>query len=413
MDIKNIAAEVLELEGAELLSAAKRLEKSDFEKVVNLIAESVGGSSGENGGVGDFGEGAECESSAAENGESCGGKNDSTNAKNAPKSSVNGESCGNKNTAICGAKNNANGESAANCGSESTTESSPPNPRESSARLVLLGVGKSGLIAQKIAATLSSTGTPSIFIHPTEAMHGDLGAITSADLALPISYSGESSEVLAIMPHLKSRAKATITMTKSRESSLSKMGDFWLDIAVSREVCPLNVAPTSSTTLTLAVGDALAVALMKKRGFGEGDFARFHPGGSLGRRLFVKIKDLMQKENLPIQNASITLREAIIAMSAGKLGSVLLTENGRLVGMLSDGDLRRAMMSQNFSLDAPAIAYATRNPRLCDDENTLAFEVLRIIEEAKIQLLIITDKGGKIRGVVHLHRLVEAGFTRI
>lgn len=280
----------------------------------------------------------------------------------------------------------------------------------SNGRLIVMGVGKSGLVGAKISATLSSTGTPSFFIHPTEAMHGDLGAIYKDDIILVISYSGESDEIINIMPHIKRLSKSIITMTKDKNSTISKMGDYFLDISVTKEACPLNIAPTSSTTLTLALGDVLAVCLMKIRNFKENDFAKFHPGGSLGKRLFVKIKDLMQKENLPIVSKDICLRDAIIKMTNGKLGSVLIAENDILIGILSDGDLRRAMMKDDFSLEKKAIQYASINPKICDDENTLAYEILHLIEDSKIQLLIITNKDKKIKGVIHLHKLIEAGI---
>ncbi len=277
-------------------------------------------------------------------------------------------------------------------------------------RVVVIGVGKSGLVGQKIAATLSSTGTPSFFIHPTEAMHGDLGMIDKNDIILAISYSGKSDELSSLMPHLKRLSHKIITMTKDKNSPISKQGDYFLDISVSKEACPLNIAPTSSTTLTLALGDAIAICLMKKRNFKDSDFAAFHPGGSLGKRLFVKIKDLMQKENLPIVSKNVTLKEAIIKMTNGKLGSVLIAENNKLIGMLSDGDLRRAMLRDDFNLGAKAIDYATKNPKICDDENTLAFDILHLIEDSKIQLLIITNKNKEIKGAIHIHKLVEAGI---
>ncbi|MBR7118035.1 MAG: KpsF/GutQ family sugar-phosphate isomerase [Helicobacteraceae bacterium] len=277
-------------------------------------------------------------------------------------------------------------------------------------KVIVTGVGKSGLIGQKIAATLASTGTPSFFIHPTEAMHGDLGMISKDDIVLAISHSGESDELSSLMPHLRRLSYKIITMTKSINSSISKQGDYFIDISVSKEACPLNIAPTSSTTLTLALGDAIAICLMKKRSFKDSDFAAFHPGGSLGKRLFVKIKDLMQKENLPIISKDITLKDAIIKMTNGKLGSVLIAENNKLIGILSDGDLRRAMLRDDFDLDKKALDYATKNPKICDDENTLAFDILRLIEDSKIQLLIITDKDKEIKGVIHIHKLVEAGI---
>lgn len=277
-------------------------------------------------------------------------------------------------------------------------------------KVIVTGVGKSGLIGAKIAATLASTGTSSFFLHPTEAMHGDLGMIGKGDVILAISYSGESSELLAILPHLKRFNVPLITMSRDKESSLSRECDAFISIFVDREVCPLNVAPTSSTTLTLALGDALALCLMKRRGFKENDFASFHPGGSLGRRLFVKVGDLMQKEHLPIVAMDIPLREAIIIMSDRRLGSAIVADNGKLVGILSDGDLRRSIMRSDFDLDASVMHYATKTPRYCDNENILASEALKIIEESKIQLLVITDKERQIKGAIHLHRLIEAGI---
>lgn len=277
-------------------------------------------------------------------------------------------------------------------------------------RLIVLGVGKSGHIGAKISATLSSTGTPSFFIHPTEAMHGDLGAIGKNDAILAISYSGESEELLNLMPHLRRLSRGIITMTRSQVSSISKMGDFFIDISIKREACPLNVAPTTSTTLTLALGDALAVCLMKKREFSKNDFANFHPGGSLGRRLFVKISDLMQTQNLPIIDKNTNLRDAILAMSEGKLGNALIAENNKLLAILSDGDLRRAMIRSDFSLESRAIDFATQNPKVCKDSQILAYDALKIIEDSKIQMLVVVDENNAIRGVIHIHKLIEAGI---
>ncbi|PAF42998.1 KpsF/GutQ family sugar-phosphate isomerase [Helicobacter sp. 11S03491-1] len=277
-------------------------------------------------------------------------------------------------------------------------------------KLIVCGVGKSGLIGAKIAATFASTGTPSFFLHPTEAMHGDLGMVGKEDVILAISYSGESQELIAIMSHLKRLSRGIITMSKNAKSSVSKMGDYFIPIPISQEACPLNAAPTSSTTLTLALGDALAVCLMKKRGFKEGDFASFHPGGSLGKRLFVKVKDLMQTENLPIISPDITLKEAIIKMSEARLGNAILAENDKLVGVLSDGDLRRAMMKKDFSLEYPVKNYASMNPKYCENSDWLAVETLKYIEKNKIQFLVITDTNKTIQGAIHLHALISAGI---
>ncbi len=278
-------------------------------------------------------------------------------------------------------------------------------------KLIVTGVGKSGLVGSKIAATFASTGTSSFFLHPTEAMHGDLGMIGAEDAVLAISYSGESEELTRIIPHIKRFDIPLIAMAKSAESTLGKHADIFLSIAVEKEACPLNAAPTSSTTVTMALGDALAVCLMRKRDFKKEDFASFHPGGSLGKRLFVKIKDMMRTRNLPIVGPQTPLREAIVVMSEGRLGNVLIAdEKGRLEGVLSDGDLRRALMREDFSLETPAIAYASTDPKYISDENVLASDALGIIESYKLQHLVITDEERRIRGILHIHDLVEAGI---
>lgn len=279
-------------------------------------------------------------------------------------------------------------------------------------KLVIIGVGKSGLVGAKIAATMASTGTPSFFIHPTEAMHGDLGMIGKEDGVLAISYSGESEELIAILPHLKRHGVKIIAMSKDENSSLASFADVHLDIAVSKEACPLNAAPTSSTTLTMAIGDALAVALMDKRNFQKEDFAYFHPGGSLGKRLFVKVSDIMRVENLPIVSCETILKDAILKMSEGKIGSVIFEADGKLAGVLSDGDLRRALMDKDFSIQNKAFEYACKNPKVIQNAEILAVEALNIIEENKIQLLIVTDKNSVIDGVLHIHDLVEAGIKK-
>jgi arabinose-5-phosphate isomerase len=264
-------------------------------------------------------------------------------------------------------------------------------------KLIVTGVGKSGLIGSKIAATLASTGTPSFFIHPTEALHGDLGMITKDDSVLAISYSGESEELIKILPHIKRFDVALIAMTGNKNSTLARYADVVLDIKVSKEACPLNVAPTSSTTLTLAMGDALAVCLMKKRNFTKEDFASFHPGGSLGKKLFIKVKDLMKKD-FPIANENDTLKE----------GHILFLKDNQVYAILSDGDLRRAMMSDNFNLDEKAINFATKNPKTIN-QNTLASEALQFMENNKIQLLPVVDEN-RVVGVIHIHHLIEAGI---
>ncbi|MEA3417856.1 MAG: KpsF/GutQ family sugar-phosphate isomerase [Campylobacterota bacterium] len=280
-----------------------------------------------------------------------------------------------------------------------------------SGKLIVTGVGKSGLVGAKMAATFASTGTSSFFLHPTEALHGDLGMISKGDTLLAISNSGESEELTKILPHIKRFEIPLIGLTADTDSSLGSYADVMLSIAVEKEACPLGAAPTTSTTLTMAMGDALAVALMQKRGFREEDFASFHPGGTLGRKLFVKIKDLMRIEKLPIIDQETPLKDAIVTMSEGKLGTVLIVdEKGKLAALLSDGDLRRALMKHDFDLSHPAFKYATLNPKSYNNTELLASEALEIIEANRIQLLIITDKEGKIVGILHIHDLVNAGI---
>jgi arabinose-5-phosphate isomerase len=279
-------------------------------------------------------------------------------------------------------------------------------------KLIVTGVGKSGLIGAKMAATFASTGTPSFFLHPTEALHGDLGMIGKEDIVLAISYSGESEELSSILPHIKRFDTPLIGMTKNSSSTLGKYSDLVIDILVEKEACPLDIAPTSSTTLTLALGDALAVCLMRARDFKKSDFASFHPGGALGKKLFVKVSNLMRTDNLPIVSKDTKVKDAIIEISQGRLGTVLVTdEDERLVALVSDGDIRRALLKDDFSLEHNILEYATLDPMTCEDENMLASDALVLIEEKKIQLLVITDKNKKIKGVLHIHTLIEKGIS--
>uniref|UniRef100_UPI0040487708 KpsF/GutQ family sugar-phosphate isomerase n=1 Tax=Aliarcobacter sp. TaxID=2321116 RepID=UPI0040487708 len=281
----------------------------------------------------------------------------------------------------------------------------------SKGKLIVTGVGKSGLVGTKIAATLASTGTSSFFLHPTEAMHGDLGMIGKEDIVLGISYSGESEELVQILPHLKRFNIPLIAMARNENSTLAKYSDIFININVEKEACPLDTAPTSSTTLTMAMGDALAVCLMKKRDFRKEDFASFHPGGSLGKKLFIKVDDLLRKENLPVVSRETKLKDAILIMSEGRLGSVIITdEKNRVVALLSDGDLRRALMNDNFSMDCKVEDIATINPKRLQNKELLASDALQIIEDFKIQLLIVTNENDELVGVLHIHDLIEAGI---
>lgn len=279
-------------------------------------------------------------------------------------------------------------------------------------KLIITGVGKSGLIGAKMAATFASTGTPSFFLHPTEALHGDLGMIGKDDVVIAISYSGESEELSSILPHIKRFKTPLIGMTRDKNSTLGKYSDLVIDVVVQKEACPLDIAPTSSTTLTLALGDALAVCLMKARDFQKSDFASFHPGGALGKMLFVKVSDLMKKDNLPIVSKDTKVKDAILEISQGRLGTVLVADDeNKLVALMSDGDIRRALLQEDFSLEDNVLKYATQNPKTLDDEEILASQALVTIEEMKIQLLVVTDKNKKIKGVLHIHTLIEKGIS--
>ncbi len=278
-------------------------------------------------------------------------------------------------------------------------------------KLIVTGVGKSGLVGAKMAATFASTGTSSFFLHPTEALHGDLGMIGKEDGVLAISYSGESEELSKILPHIKRFDIKLIGMTKDRNSTLAKYSDVVIPIYVEREACPLNIVPTSSTTLTMALGDAIAIALMKMRNFKKEDFASFHPGGALGKRLYVKAKDLMRRENLPLVKENLSLKDALFEMTKGRIGNVIIVDDkGVLKAVLSDGDLRRAMMREHFSMDDPVIKYASKNPKFLENDEILASDVLKIIEDYKLQHMVFTDKEKRVKGVLHIHDLIEAGI---
>lgn len=278
-------------------------------------------------------------------------------------------------------------------------------------KVVVTGVGKSGHIGAKIAATLASTGTPSFFVHPTEAMHGDLGMLQKDDIILAISFSGESDELISIMPHVKRYGNKIIAMAKDKNSSLGKFSDAFIKLDILKEACHIVAAPTVSTTLTLALGDALAVCLMRKNDFKKEDFANFHPGGSLGKRLFLKVKDVMQTDLLPLVKSDVSLKIAIDAMTHGKLGSVLLIdESGSLEAILSDGDLRRALMKESFDINDSAINHATKQPKVITNSDMLAYDALKIIEEYKIQLLVVVDIANKPLGVLHIHELTKLGL---
>ena len=280
-------------------------------------------------------------------------------------------------------------------------------------KVIVVGVGKSGHIGSKIAATLASTGTPSFFLHPAEAMHGDLGMIGKDDAVLAISYSGASEELTKLIPHIKNFGVPIVAMSRSKESQLGRMSDAHIDISVAKEACPLGIAPTSSTTLTLALGDALAVALMQIRGFKKEDFAKFHPAGSLGKRLYLKAEHfLIPAKELPIVEKDTPLKEAIVTMTQGKLGNILIEDGGKLAGIFSDGDLRRSLMREDFDFNKSVGEFMTKHPFTIDDPTILAVDALELIENKRIQLLVVTNKQEQIVGAIHIHDLIAAGVER-
>lgn len=268
-------------------------------------------------------------------------------------------------------------------------------------RLVISGMGKSGHIGAKIAATLASTGTPSFFMHPAEALHGDLGMLTCEDALLAISNSGESEEILRLIPSIKMRKIPLIAMSGKANSTLAKESDYFLNVSVAQEACPLQLAPTSSTTATLAMGDAIAIALMRARDFKSEDFALFHPGGSLGRKLLTRVKDVMIKENLPLVTPHTSFKELIAEMTSKKLGMCLVVENNKLLGIITDGDLRRALSAEKFN----ALAYQimTKNPKTITSD-TMATEAESLMLEYKIKELVVQDKECLV-GIVQLYEI--------
>ncbi|TQR60207.1 KpsF/GutQ family sugar-phosphate isomerase [Campylobacter troglodytis] len=272
---------------------------------------------------------------------------------------------------------------------------------ETKGRLVVSGIGKSGHIGAKIAATLASTGTPSFFMHPAEALHGDLGMLTREDTLLMISNSGESEEILKIIAAIKKAGIKIIAMSGNLKSTLAKQADLCLDISIKKEACPLQLAPMSSTTATLAMGDALAVCLMKKRNFKPTDFALFHPGGSLGKRLLTKVKDVMVKR-LPLVNAKTPFNELIDVMTSGKLGLCLVMDKENIIGIITDGDLRRALKrNKKPRFDFIASEIMSKNPKIIDAD-AMATEAEALMLEHKIKEIPVASKG-KIVGVIQLY----------
>lgn len=270
-------------------------------------------------------------------------------------------------------------------------------------KVVVTGMGKSGLIGRKIAATLASTGTPSFFLHPGEAFHGDLGMISAEDVILALSYSGETDEILKIVPFIHSNHNLLISMTGNAASTLAKKSDIHLAVGVEQEACALHLAPTTSTTAQIAMGDALAVALMKARDFTSLDFARLHPGGSLGRRLLLTVGDVMRRENLPVVGRDCGVLEMIHHINKGGVGLVVIVEQGRVEGVVTDGDVRRAMdsrQSEFFSLTA--VDMASLQPKMISATAKL-IDAERIMTANKVNALLVVDEAGALVGIIHIY----------
>lgn len=279
-------------------------------------------------------------------------------------------------------------------------------------RVIVTGMGKSGHIGGKIAATLASTGTPSFFVHPGEASHGDLGMITSRDVVVALSNSGETAEMLAILPVIKRLGVPLLAMSGRPGSTLAQAADVHLDVSVDREACPLNLAPTASTTATLVMGDALAVALLDARGFQPEDFALSHPGGSLGRRLLLHVRDVMHTgQSLPKVGPRQTVKQALLVMSSGGLGmTAVVDDEDRLIGLFTDGDLRRLLDRTDFDLDCPIERVMTPDPRHCV-ANLLAAEAMSIMERDQINGLLVVDEEKRLVGALNMHDLLRAGMS--
>lgn len=281
-------------------------------------------------------------------------------------------------------------------------------------RVVVSGMGKSGLIGQKIASTMASTGTPALFLHPAEGIHGDLGMIMKGDVVIAISNSGETEEVLRILPVIKRLGAHLVAMSGNPSSTLARCSDVFLDVSVKEEACPLGLAPTASTTATLAMGDALAVALLVQRGFRAEDFAVFHPGGSLGKKLFLRVEDLMHSgEDIPLVSEHTLMKDALFVISAKRLGVTGVTgEDGALVGVITDGDLRRALVSGFDILGKPVSEIMKLNPRRIRRQE-LAVAALQIMENYSItSLFVFEDELSRFPcGIIHLHDILRAGIV--
>lgn len=281
---------------------------------------------------------------------------------------------------------------------------------DSKGRIIVIGVGKSGHISKKIAATLASTGSPSFFIHPSEAKHGDMGMITKDDVLLAISYSGESDELVDLLPYIKRLGVPLVTLTGKPHSTLAKAATVNLDVSVEKEACPLGLAPTSSTTAALAMGDALAMALLDSRGFTENDFALSHPGGTLGRRLLLRVNEIMHADmDIPAVKDDASLKEALVEMTQKKLGmTTVLNQEGKLLGVFTDGDVRRAFDNHADIHNTKVQDVMSKNPKTITSD-LLAAEALSIMESYKITSLVVANDNLVPVGILHIHDILRAG----
>jgi arabinose-5-phosphate isomerase len=284
---------------------------------------------------------------------------------------------------------------------------------QSKGRVVVTGMGKSGLVGKKIAATLASTGTPAFSLHPAEATHGDLGMVTSDDVIIAISNSGETEEIIELIPFFKRFNVHLISVTGNPESSLSKASDVTLDVSVKEEACPFGIVPTASTTATMAMGDALAVALLMRRGFKEQDFAFFHPGGKIGKKFFIKVKDIMYTgDKIPKVTIKTPMSKTVIEMSSKRLGhTIVFDDNNKVTGVITDGDLRRGIEKWGGKLfEMTAGEVMTKSPKTISEEE-LAAKALSIMEGNSITALVVTDKDGRVVGIIHLHDILRQGIV--
>ena len=278
----------------------------------------------------------------------------------------------------------------------------------SKGRLVITGIGKSAIIAQKIVATLNSTGTPSIFMHAADAIHGDLGNIQKDDVVISISKSGDTPEIAALIPLLKSFGNKLIAITGNINSALGKQADYVLNTFVEKEACPNNLAPTTSTTAQLAMGDAVAVALLEMRGFGSADFAKYHPGGALGKKLFLKVADLYPNNEKPFIQINSSLKEVILEISSKRLGVAAVIDNNKLLGIVTDGDLRRMLQEDSDINKLSAKDIMSVTPKTIS-KDALAVEALKVMQENNITQLLVVDNEIYL-GVIHLHDLIREGI---